>query len=445
MKKIAIIIIFGVLSYASLAYGQVASNNITSLLSSEGKILYGDEPNSIVVIDYPGNIDQISEYLKTVDNPPSQVLIEARVVEVKLQKEHSLGITWEAFAKGVNNGIPGLDLRRSLGITASKVFGSAVNTSISQAIPYKTTYYPPGQTVSGAENPFTVTIFDENINVVLKALANELDTNILSAPSVTTVNNRQAEIKVIKRLPWAEPSVSTDADTGDVTVTWAINFEEVGINLNVTPTIDSENKNIIMTLVPEVSEKIADYNLNVTSGGTSVPYTVPIIDKRTASTRVVIGDGQTLIIGGLIKDTSYKGETKIPFLGDLPYLGYLFKSKKDVKEKTELLIFVSPRIINQDSYSYMAKKEKYGSGRVFAEDRLRQERIMSVLEIKAKEKERKSTVNIESLQKAQESIISDRKKLEAQIINEENVISVLEDEKKAVIQKKQELERTKVR
>ena len=329
-------------------------SDIKSLLSSEGKVLFGNEPNSIMVIDYPENIKRVGEYLKMVDVPPKQVLIEARVVEVKLEGENSLGINWSAFA---DKGGYKLGQYRIGGVTAT--------SPISQSIPYKPTNYPPGSTHE--ENPFTLTIFDENINVVLKMLANSYNTNILSAPRVTTVNNHKAEIKVIQKLPWAEPQVDV-LDQGGVSVSWTVKFEEVGIVLDVTPMITEDGK-VSMDLNPKVSEKVDDYHLSVIQGNIRVPYTVPVIDTRQADTKVVIGNGQTLIIGGLIKERNIKGVTKVPFFGDIPGLGWLFKSKKDTKNKTELLIFVSPTIITPGVMTDMAKEEKAGIGKWYMANR----------------------------------------------------------------------------
>lgn len=344
-----------------LSYAQEISNNSKILLSSQGKVLYGDETNSIVVIDYPKNIERVAEYLDVLDVAPRQVLIEARVVEVKLQKEHALGINWKAMAdKGY------------LPLGRFNAGSSALGTQpglLQQVIPYKSTFFPPGQSTTGQESPFTFAIFDDNINIVLQALANALDTNLLFAPKVTTVNNREAEIKVTQKLPWAEPTLTVEGTSGTVSVTWKVNFEEVGIILKATPTIN-EDGNITLVLFPEVSEKTSDFNLTVTQGTTSVPYTVPVIDKRTASTKVVVKDGQTLIIGGLIKDKTTKGVSKVPLLGDIPYLGYLFKSKKDTQDKTELLIFVSPKIITSAETVRMNREERYQQ-RDYAKERQR--------------------------------------------------------------------------
>ncbi|MFH1768615.1 MAG: type II and III secretion system protein, partial [Candidatus Omnitrophota bacterium] len=281
--------------------------------------------------------------------------------------ENSLGINWTAFTENLFE------------VGNFTISGASAPGSISQSIPYKPTLYTPGSTDSSdEETPFTLTIFHENINAVLKALANNYDTNLLSAPRVTTVNNRQAEIKIIEKLPWAEPEVEMN-DTGGIAVTWNINFEEVGIILKVTPII-TEDGNISMELEPEVSEKVSDYSLTVIQGTTQIPYTVPVIDTRKANTKVVIGNKQTLIIGGLIKEKNIKGATKIPLLGDLPLLGYFFKSKKDTHDKTELLIFVSATVITTAEMSRMAKKEKgvgkwyMDEGKVYQEKPLDQEK-----------------------------------------------------------------------
>jgi type II secretory pathway component GspD/PulD (secretin) len=255
--------------------------------------------------------------------------------------------------------------------------------ALEQDINYKYTYYPPGTTTT-QEEPFTIAIFDDNINVVLRMLSNSLDTNILSAPRITTVNNRPAEIKIIESIPWAEPSVAV-SDAGTTTVSWTSHFEEVGITLRVVPTI-TEDGQISLLLQPEVSEQTGNFELTVTQGTSEIPYTIPIIDKRILGTKVVIGNKQTLVIGGLIKETHTKGVTKVPILGDIPGIGWFFKSKKDTKEKKELLIFVSPTIITPGVMARMEKEEKLGIGRWYMEDR--EEREKALLEVEGEEKEK---------------------------------------------------------
>jgi type IV pilus secretin PilQ/predicted competence protein len=388
IKKITLFLfLFSVLAPAGLSQNILSEqSNIKSLLSPEGKVLYGNEPNSILVIDYPENINRIEEYLKMVDIPPQQVLIEARIVEVRLEGEHALGINWSVFAE---NG--GLTLGEfQVGSTYPGSPGD-----IEQNIDYKYTYYPPGTTTT-QEEPFTIAILNEHMNAVLRMLSNTLDTNILSAPRITTINNRAAEIKIIESIPWAEPSV-TVSETGVTTITWTSHFEEVGIVLRVVPTI-TEDGQISLLLQPEVSEQTGNFELTVTQGSSQIPYTIPIIDKRSVGTKVVVGNKQTLVIGGLIKETNTKGVTKVPILGDIPLLGWFFKSKKETKEKKELLIFVSPTIITPQVMARMEKEERLGIGKWYMKERV--EREKAILEIEGEEKERVI------------SHISDRKKLE---------------------------------
>jgi type II secretory pathway component GspD/PulD (secretin) len=144
---------------------------------------------------------------------------------------------------------------------------------------------------------------------------------------------------------------------------------------------------------------------------------VPIIDKRSASTKVIVGNGQTLIIGGLIKDKKTNGATKVPFLGDLPFLGYLFKSKKETTDKTELLIFVSPTIIIPEEFGRMAREEKYGIGRDYARERASNSRLLE--EREEKEDSGKHPPEAQALNKIHSHLIEEKEKLVEKALNQE--------------------------
>lgn len=409
MKR-AIIFLFS-LFIAVPVFAQEQNSSIQSLLSSNGKVLYGNEPNSIVVIDHPENVKLVMEYLDMIDVPSRQVMIEARVVEVKLQNEHALGVNWQLLADKKHMPFGQYELGSSSAL-------GQFTEGLKQDISYKNTNYPP-VTGTTSESPFTFGIFDEDINVILQTLANSLDTNVLSAPRVATVNNREAEIKVIQSLPWAEPDVQVAGDSGSVTVSWKINFEEVGIILKTTPIINDDG-NITMVLNPEISDKTSDYSLTVTQGSTSVPYTVPVIDKRSASTKVVVKDGQTLIIGGLIKEKSTKGETKVPLLGDIPFFGYLFKSKKDTMDKTELLIFISPSIIVPEDFTRMRRNKNFGLGDSFDEEKQKEDGQLLALDVVQKAKETSRVIGqLKMLAEKQDSLLKERKDLEEKIRKKE--------------------------
>lgn len=402
LKGVIFLLLFGI--FVREVYSQNVSD-IRTLLSPEGNVLYGNEQNSIFVLDYPENIKKVEDYLAMVDAPPMQVLIEARVVEVKLQGEHALGVNWSAFFTDTEEGTP-------LKFGQFKISGETT-TSLAQSIDYKGTVFPD---TSDIETPFSLTLFSENINVVLQTLANSLDTNVLSAPKITTVNNREAEIRIVKRQPWAEPEVETSGESGNTTVTWQVNFEEIGITLRVTPTITDDGQ-ISMELNPEVSENTGDFILTLQVEGYEDPidYAVPIIDTRSANTKVIIGNGQTLIIGGLIKNKTTAGVTKVPVIGDIPILGWLFKSKKDTVDKTELLIFVSPTIITPGEFVRMEKKEKFGVGKWYTEDLKKKEEDIRKEEEKGKEK---FISRLNKLEESTRKLSTDRKTLEKMISND---------------------------
>ncbi len=398
ISKIICIFLFNV-GYILCVYPQSVSN-LNSLLSNEGFIMYSDEQNSILVTDYPENIKNIEEFIEMVDVAPRQVLIEARVVEVKLDKERSMGVNWTLFEEdgGFQHGAV------RIGSTAGTV------STIVQNIPYKGSVNPP---IIGTDiiDPFTLAIFNDPIEVVLSTLANSLDTEVLSAPKISTVNNREAEIKVVKRIPWIEPIMGTDVDGNPIQVGWDANFEEVGIILKVNPRI-SEDGQISMELSPEVSEKAYDYE--VPEVGASPAYTIPVIDTRTAETKVIIGDEQTIIIGGLIKDNISQADTKIPFLGDIPGIGWLFKSTKNTKEKLELLIFVSPKIITTGVSKAMKEQERFGVGKRYMDNREKQNKEI----LKEKQKNEEKVVNkLELLNQRLNDVIRKRENMEKIVID----------------------------
>ena len=339
------------ISLAHPGYAQSISN-MKSLLSEQGQVLFGDEPNSMLIVDYPENIERVEEYLQMVDVAPQQVHIEARVVEVKLQGETSLGIDWTMFAATGGWNFGNFDMysgTAASGITTAGVIDYDTYSRIKE---------PPISGATTSTDPFILTLAHNNIDIVMRALANDYDTDILSAPSVTTVNNHEAIIQMTDIYPWAEPTV-TPVEGTNPEISYEINFEEAGIILKVTPTI-SENGQIVMDLQPEISEKTDDYEITIDPGGgaQTVTYTVPIIETRQAKTKVVVGSGDTLIIGGLIKNKEIESEIKIPLLGDIPYLGYLFKSTRKTMDKRELVIFVSPTVINAPEIEYSGKLEK---------------------------------------------------------------------------------------
>lgn len=425
MKKIIFVLFFMFFSVFN-SFGQQISTDMRTLLSSEGRVLYGDEPNSILVMDYPENLDRIGQYLETLDVSPQQVLIEARVIEVRLQNQHSLGINWSLLASQGGLQLGGYRLT------------SESSPSLDQGLPLLPAYTNPGDSTSSAPlDPFTMQIFSNDINAVLSTVASGLDTDVLSAPRVVTVNNRPADIRIIQSYPWAEPEVTT-SDSGSSTVSWKIHFEEIGIVLRVTPTINPDG-NISMVLNPDISEYVTSKQLSIKTGDLPtdvLTYDIPVIDKRAASTKVIVGTGETLIFGGLIKDKLINHEIKVPFMGDLPVLGHFFKTTNTLKEKTELLILVSPTIINETEKVRMVKELRYGAAKKYVVEKERQDKMMLVLENKENLGRLKRASDLETLIKKQQALSEQTKQLEQAVQVEEKSVKKLEEDKQALIARK---------
>jgi general secretion pathway protein D len=177
-----------------------------------------------------------------------------------------------------------------------------------------------------------------NIGALLHALQTNGDVNVLSTPNILTTDNQKAEIMVGQNVPF--PTGQTqNAVTGTASVFNTIERKDVGIKLTLTPQITSDD-NVRL----EVSQEISDVDASSKQNPNGL-----ITNKRSASTTVVVKDRQTMVIGGLIRDNVTSSESKVPFLGDIPILGWLFKSKTTSVEKTNLMIFITPYIIKTEA------------------------------------------------------------------------------------------------
>jgi general secretion pathway protein D len=225
-----------------------------------------------------------------------------------------------------------------------------------------------GSTASSADQVATIRgiLTNPQFQVVIKALAQKQSADTLSAPKVTTVSGQQAQIRSVQEFiyptSWAQPSATSSGGGvtggGAVAITPSIpsSFQtrEVGILLNVTPEVGADGYTINLTLAPEVSEFLGFINYGSPIGlssGNNVVTTMndikePLFSSENLTTSVVIWDGQTVVLGGLITEQLTKIDDKIPFLGDLPLVGRLFQSKVTQRSKLNLLVFVTARLID---------------------------------------------------------------------------------------------------
>ncbi len=288
--------------------------------------------NKISVTDIPSRLDEIEKVVKAFDEEPRQVLIEAKIVQVTLTDEYKLGVDWQGIFTKIQKDY---SFRSNFKIAAAGAFPSD-------------TFQNGGEVMIG-------NFGRDDYAMLIQALKTVGDTNLLSSPRITALNNQEAKILVGESRPYATNTVIQPA-SGATTTASTLSFLDIGIKLYVTPSV-SEDNFITMKIKPEVSSSSSNY----TYGDPAT--TVPIISTTQAETSVRIKDGSTIIIAGLIKDERSGDVSKVPVAGDIPILGNLFKKTDKTVAKQELVIFITPRVISgeQDYFdmsSLSADKEK---------------------------------------------------------------------------------------
>jgi len=304
------------LNYAT---AETVKEKLTNTLSKLGAVEIDERTNKLVVTDIPSKMQELNNLVAEFDEKTKQVLIEAKIVQIDLDDEYKLGVNWDAFFNGVN-------------LTLGSNF-KAITGTIS-----------PTTSNSATGGVFKIGDLDsDNYQGTIKALETLGKTNILSSPRIVSSNNEEAKILVGTNQPYA---TSTTSQSGDNQVTsYSITYLDLGVKLYVTPTINNDDF-ITMKIKPEVSSQTSEYEYG------EYDDTVPIVKTSQAETTVVVKDGTTIVIAGLMESRDEEEVSKVPVLGDIPLLGELFKSRSRGStanaEKSELVIFITPRIITGD-------------------------------------------------------------------------------------------------
>ena len=287
------------------------------------------ETRRLIVITDDDTSQFISQVITNLDRPKPQVLIKVVFLEVTHRKGSDIGIEG-ARSKEMGGGNTGV---------VNQIFGLS-----SQGANPST----PTITRSGAG---IYQVLGTDFQATLRAIAEAGKTEVLSRPSILARNNQQAVITVGKEVPLIT-NTRFDENNNQINT---ISYQDVGIILRVTPFISTDGM-VEMIVSPEISD-LTEQTVPISGG--SNPVGAPVISKRSADTVVVTPDGQTVIIGGLMSNTKSSIDSKIPILGDIPFLGNLFKRKLRAEEKTELMIFLTPHVVNQPTQlAKMTKDEK---------------------------------------------------------------------------------------
>ena len=352
----------------SLNYGKAKDvvTSIKEIVSPRGKIMYDDRTNLLIVTDIPTNLYNISQIVEKVDKKTAQVLIEARIIETQLSNTEKLGIDWNVkFAvSGAKRPttIPfeafktPFDTKSGEGEAYFPQVQTAATSSVNQSTGSTTTNTTtntsdfPG-TASGvfsfpfaAKDNFTFGTIDfSQFSMIAEALKQRVNTDIISNPRIATLDNNQAIINVGQTFNM--PKFERSSTTGRMEIT-GYEPKDLGIILKVTPHINSKDE-IVVDLSPEISEFLKFEPLDPATG-----IVAPVFESRIAKTQVRIKDGETIFIGGLIKENDIDVKHPVPIIGDLlgdvPGIGPLFCKKEKTKQKVELIFFITVKLISPD-------------------------------------------------------------------------------------------------
>ncbi len=319
---------------------------------SSARIQAHAETNSLIISAQPAELRSLQGVIRSLDIPRAQVLVEAIIAEVTVDTARELGIQWQATSSidtitDASGNVIGLES----GFLGGTNFGTGGNNILAQS--FDPTGALPGQGLNIGYLSGTTSILGNDVlqlGAVLRALSSDTDSNVLSTPSVVTMDNAEASISVGQEVPFITGQFtnnSVDTAAGQVNPFQTINREEVGIQLTVTPKIN-EGDSVILAIQQEVS--------SLTSAVGAVDL---ITSKRTLSTQVMVRDNDILVLGGLISDDLQETEDRVPGLGDIPLLGELFKFRSNRLVKRNLMVFIRPRILRDPDLSREISSSKY--------------------------------------------------------------------------------------
>lgn len=315
-----------------------ARGGFSSSQQKDFKISFDKETNSLIVYANPDAYQSILETIKYLDIPRKQVYVKAIIMEVNTNEDFKVGVEWSAFEDFTYDG----------GERTGGVFGRTGSNFITNLsdLPSGALFGVVGDAITINRNGTEITF--PNMTSFINAMAQDTKVNILSTPQIITLDNKEAEITVGANVPYVTRE-DTDTTNIDRTIR-TYDYRDVGVMLKFTPQINQQGW-VRLELFQENTSLVA---------GQGADEFAPTTLKRSAKTTVTVKDGATMVIGGLIGDSVTFGENRVPLLGRIPLLGYLFKSKTKKYEKTNLYIFLTPQIIDTEQKAEDLYRKKYG-------------------------------------------------------------------------------------
>jgi type IV pilus assembly protein PilQ len=322
--------------------GGGGGGNRNSLLSQRGSVGIDERTNTLLVQDVPERIAAIRRLVAKLDIPVRQVLIESRIVVVNDDFSRSLGVRWGATAVR-ENGDDGLIAVTGNGNGTNGIVNSGIGNINNSGSPFPVTLpalgdrYNVNLPVANPAGQFALAILDDDylVDLELSALQAEGRGEVISSPRVITANQKEASIRQGVEIPFQQAASSGATTT---------QFKEAVLSLTVTPQVTPDDRIILDLRVTK--DSVGEVITNERGGQ------VPSIDTRAVETQVLVDNGQTVVLGGIYETEQFENVRKVPFLGDIPGLGALFRTTTRESNKSELLIFVTPKILKEGSNIY---------------------------------------------------------------------------------------------
>jgi type IV pilus assembly protein PilQ len=333
------------LKYSSAT--NMVANASSILLDKRSKVIADNRTSQLVVVATEKEMATIDDLVARLDTPTKQVLIEARIVETSKNPTSAKGVDWSGtlqaqhFAVGNNvlGGQSGHPYSSQLTVTTNIAGGFISQTTYGANNPI----ISPGLLVDTARglDPTTAFLNADGASAVLSFLNNNFDGTVLSTPRAVTLDNEEATLEVTTAQPIFQTTAGTQGSPGGSQVL----YTNLGTILHVTPRI-SANNTISLKVIPEVSDVAG--TITKTVGG--LVNQADVYDIRRIETRVLIPSGNTLVMGGLVGDNRSKTDVKVPVMGDIPFLGALFRQDSKTQNKKNLIIFITPTIVQSEDF-----------------------------------------------------------------------------------------------
>jgi len=338
------------------------------LTDKRSRVIPDTRTSQIIVVATEKEQDAVDELINTLDKPTRQVLIETKLVQIASNPKTVKGIDWSgtlaaqsvSFGNNVLGGQSGQPYSQTITpstytFTPNPTGAGGLPAVIPTVTPGTITYgqnnllQNPSMLLDTAKgfNPATAFLNADGVHAVLSFLNSAYDAQIVSTPRIVTLDNQMATIEVTRGYPIIQMSGGTQNSSGSSSVT----YSNVGTILQVTPRI-SANNYIWLKVTPVVSSHFNDVIVTVAGGGgnSSSSFAIPVFDYRKIDSQVMIPNGNTLVMGGLVTDNPTATYTKVPVLGDIPGLGWAFRSENKSMTKDNLIIFMTPTIIKDSDF-----------------------------------------------------------------------------------------------